>query len=86
MLWAISYESYPRTKIMEVGQTNLRKVSANTENYVKTQMRENHGEIEKFHYNNSDYIVFFGVLGFLAQLIVLNVGRDLLFIHVVLVR
>jgi len=25
-------------------QTNLKKANANTENYVKTQMRENHGE------------------------------------------
>ena len=42
---------------MEVGQTNLKKGNPNTENYVKTQIRENHSESEReqFHYNKDDY-------------------------------
>ena len=36
-----------------MGQTNLKEANTNTENYVKTQMGENHRE--KFHYNNGDY-------------------------------
>jgi len=36
-------------------KANHRKSSADIENYVKTQMEENHEEGEKFHYNNSDY-------------------------------
>jgi len=36
-----------------MGKANHRKSTANTKNYMKTQMRENHGE--KFHYDNGDY-------------------------------
>ena len=47
-----------------MGQTNLKKTNANTDNYVKIQMEENYGE------RNSTIIkvitmVFSGVLGFL---------------------
>jgi len=35
VLKLISYESFPRTKIMKLGKANLRKVSTNSEIYMK---------------------------------------------------
>ena len=51
-----------------MGQTNLRKANANTENYVKIQTGGSHGE------RNSTVIkvitiVFSGVLGFLGLIV-----------------
>jgi len=42
-------------QIMKMDQVTLRKGNANTTNYVKTQMRENHEGREKIHYNNGNY-------------------------------
>jgi len=37
-----SYGSYPRTKIAEMGKTNLRKANTNTQIYVKNPKGKNH--------------------------------------------
>jgi len=37
MQWLISYRIYPRPKIMEMGQVNLKKTNTNTEIYIETR-------------------------------------------------
>ena len=48
-----------------MGQTNLKKANANTDNYVKTQMGENHEERD-FTIIIVITMVFSGALGFLG--------------------
>ena len=53
------------------------------ENYVKTQMGENHREKERYStIIMAITMVFSGVLAFLS-LVLFHIGRDLLFIEVV---